>query len=85
MARSGSIQYRRVEFANIVRSISSFGLGHRVIDETGLQGNYDIDLQWTPGDRRSFAAALEASGLQCKEKEEVRKVRKLHLTGPAAK
>ena len=30
-----------------------------VVDETGLTGNYDMNVEWTPGDRASLDAALK--------------------------
>jgi uncharacterized protein (TIGR03435 family) len=47
-----------------------------VVDETKLEGDYDIKLTWTNGDEPSLAAALAAYGLEIRR--EVRAVPILH-------
>jgi uncharacterized protein (TIGR03435 family) len=77
MARQGSISYRKVPFRSIAQALGSFALGKGVVDETGLQGDYDIDFEWTPGDAKSFKTALADCGLQVIT--EPRKVRQLKV------
>lgn len=78
VARAGAVTMQKVAIDRIVSMLGSFGLGTAMLDETGLTGDYDIDLQWTPGDEQSFTAALAACGLQWRN--EVRKQRQLLLT-----
>jgi uncharacterized protein (TIGR03435 family) len=37
-------------------------VGRPVVDESGLQGNYDMELEWTPDGRPGEPAAAETSG-----------------------
>ena len=47
-------------------------LSRRIVDKTGLTGNYDIDLKWTPDDQQGtsdagptlFTALAEQLGLK---------------------
>ncbi len=77
MARNGSIHFVRVPFENIVAVLGTYGLNKVMLDETGLAGEHDIDLEWTPGSATRFAAALNACGLEYVN--EPRKVKKLVL------
>ncbi|MEO6597052.1 MAG: TIGR03435 family protein [Planctomycetota bacterium] len=77
MARSGAVQFKKVAIDRIVQTIGSFAYGKAMIDETGLQGEYDVNLEWTPGDKQSFEKALADCGLQVSK--EPRKVRKLKV------
>jgi len=45
--RGGPVTAQGVPLANLVRLLSR-QLGRTVLDETGLMGNYDFTLQWTP-------------------------------------
>jgi uncharacterized protein (TIGR03435 family) len=49
----GEIEATSISFSNLLASLSAL-LGRRVIDKTGLQGLYDMKLQWTPD---AFSAA----------------------------
>ncbi len=77
MARRGSIDYTKVDMASIAQVLGSFGSGKELLDETGLQGEFDFKLQWTHGDPVSFAAALKDCGLEIRT--EPRKVRRLKV------
>jgi uncharacterized protein (TIGR03435 family) len=78
MARSGSIKYVKIPFPKIAEIIGSLGYRSSIVDETGLTGEYDLTLEWTPGDTASFEAALKKAGLQVTK--ESRKVRRLLLS-----
>jgi uncharacterized protein (TIGR03435 family) len=79
MARNGSIRFVKVPFERIVAVLGSFGLGGALLDETGLSGEHDIELEWTPGKVSEFKRALQGCGLEVVN--EPRQVRKLVL-GP---
>lgn len=44
---SGQLKGRSAPISQLALTLSTI-LGRRVVDETGLAGKYDIDLQWTP-------------------------------------
>ena len=76
---NGTVSSRGVPLANFVRNLGG-ATGRFVIDKTGLDGPYDLDLQWTPdpapgagappqGDGVSlFAAMQEQLGLKLEAK-----------------
>ena len=50
MTNTGSITFKKTTvsiFANVLSGV----LGRKVSDKTGLQGNFDVDLHWTPDER----------------------------------
>jgi uncharacterized protein (TIGR03435 family) len=50
MTNTGSITFKKTTvstFANVLSGV----LGRKVIDKTGLEGNFDVDLHWTPDER----------------------------------
>ncbi len=64
MARSGTVKLERVGMQTLAKLLGSYAGGKLGVDETGLEGVYDISLQWTPGNKESLAAALAAHGLE---------------------
>lgn len=76
-ARSGTVTLQKVPMAEIADAIGSFAFGKRMLDETELDGDWDIDLQWTPGDKESLVQALAACGLHYVS--EPRRLRKLDV------
>ncbi len=50
MSDTGSVTFKKTTvstFANVLSGV----LGRKVIDKTGLQGNFNADLHWTPDER----------------------------------
>ena len=50
MSDTGSVTFKKTTvstFANVLSGV----LGRKVIDKTGLQGNFNVDLHWTPNER----------------------------------
>jgi uncharacterized protein (TIGR03435 family) len=50
----GQFSGQGVQLEMLTRSLSS-QLGRPVIDRTGLKGNFDFKLEWTPDPGQSFA------------------------------
>lgn len=76
-ARRGGFDYTKVDMASIAQVLGSITSGKELFDETGLQGEFDFKLQWTPGDQASFTEALKDCGLEIRT--EPRKVRRLKI------
>ncbi len=65
------IEVRTGPIASLAFTLSDI-LGRTVVDKTGLTGNYDIDLKWTPDDQEGapdagptlFTALVEQLGLK---------------------
>lgn len=54
---NGEIEVRNGPIASLVFCLSEGIAGRNVIDKTGLTGNYDIDLKWTPDDQEGTSDA----------------------------
>ncbi len=58
----GPVTGQGISIENLARLLSQ-QLGRTVLDETGLTGNYDFTLQWTPDDRAGpMSAATQGGG-----------------------
>ena len=57
-AGNGNVSMRGVPLSNFVRNLGGM-TGRFVIDKTGLNGPFDLDLQWTPDSAPAGAPALE--------------------------
>ena len=71
IARPGSTQFgwgllkgQGVSMANLARELSQQHLGRPVVDKTGLAGQYDFTLKWTPDQGRSPMFKGTESGQQ---------------------
>lgn len=78
-ARAGAIHGKGQKSEYLATMAGLFGYGKKAIDETGLTGIYDIDLEWIPGDAESFNAGLAKLGFEMIEAP--RKVRELVISG----
>lgn len=47
----------------ITRALGSIVFDRVVVDETGMEGTYRLDVDWEPDDQESAVAALRSSGL----------------------
>lgn len=61
--RPGSLIADRVSVRQIAEMVER-ELRRPVVDETGLEGEYGIEMVWEPGDAESLTAAVEALGLE---------------------
>lgn len=62
MAYGGGRLLGKVPMSGVARGLW-MSLQKPVVDETGLQGEYDFDLEWKDGDRAALDALLAAQGL----------------------
>jgi len=61
----GDIRGHGIPISFLARSLSQMGgLGRPVLDETGLKGNYDIDLKWTSEVNSPGAMPAPSSGAE---------------------
>lgn len=65
-AEPGHLSLVNAELARVSRMLE-FLLDRPVIDETGVSGSYDVELEWKPDDLASLRAALEEAGLNLEE------------------
>lgn len=73
MARHGSINYIKVKVSQIVKVLGTYGFHQAVVDETGLSGDYDLNIRWNVADKDSFLKALTELGFShTKEKRMTR-------------
>jgi uncharacterized protein (TIGR03435 family) len=57
---SNQMSGAKVPMSHFAANLSKF-LGRTVVDKTGLDGAYDIDLQWTPDETQAFLPTGPAS------------------------
>ncbi len=90
----GKIVIQGSNISALVKQLSYQGLDHPVIDETGLTGLYDINLQWSPVNESTsnvappplFTALEEQLGLKLKfDKKPLDVIVVDHIDKPSAK
>jgi uncharacterized protein (TIGR03435 family) len=70
--RRGGLELQHARMFDLARMVAGFSGGGLAADETGLDGRYDVKLEWIAGDRESLAEALAAYGLEVRrERREV--------------
>jgi uncharacterized protein (TIGR03435 family) len=62
MAYGGGRLLGKVPMSDVARALWG-SLGKPVVDETGLKGEYDFDMEWKADDRAALDALLAAQGL----------------------
>jgi uncharacterized protein (TIGR03435 family) len=73
MARHGIINYTKVNCGEIIKLLGTFGFGETVVDETGLSGDYDLQMEWNVADKSAFLKALTDLGFSyTKEKRKTK-------------
>jgi uncharacterized protein (TIGR03435 family) len=60
MMGRGSIIGQGVGVSSLLNVLSNQRLGRPIFDKTGLTGNYDFDLHWTPDDAPPMAGGAQA-------------------------
>ena len=60
MMGRGNLTGQAVPITNLVTMLSNQRLGRPLYDKTGLAGNYDFDLHWTPDDAPPMAGGAQA-------------------------
>ena len=64
----GRIQGRGVDFWSLGNSLE-YAAATPVVDETGFEGRFDVDLEWDPVDPGSLGEALAELGLELEPAE----------------
>lgn len=80
MARSGQIHAIHADMGWLSRTIGGFVYDADAVDETGISGFFDFDINWTPGNTKAFEKSLNDLGLTVVK--ERRKVRQLQIVPP---
>ena len=62
MAYGGGRLLGKVPLSEVAHALW-MSLDKPVVDETGLKGEYDFDMEWKPGDRAALDALLAAQGM----------------------
>jgi uncharacterized protein (TIGR03435 family) len=57
---SGTLQGIGQPLSRLATALSGFGFDGMVVDRTGLAGNFDIEMQWTPEILRTASAGTPA-------------------------
>ncbi len=57
--RAGAIELHRISMTALAVALSNL-TGEAVLDKTGIKGNYNVKLEWTPDDRRGRGSASDA-------------------------
>lgn len=69
-AGPGRITLRNVTMAGFARLLQNFVLDRPVVDQTGLDGSFDLTLEWTP-DQSQYAALGPLPQLQASDKPDI--------------
>ncbi len=79
-SRHGKIKGPKTTMANLAKLVGGYGYNVPAIDETGLTGFYDINLEWTADSVQGLQKALSDIGLSLSL--EKRKIKKLKVSEP---
>ncbi len=85
VARHGRIALTRIPMSQLAQFLGTFAGNAIGVDETNLDGVYDVTLTWTMGDEPSLAAALTAYGLEVRKERRAVPILHPRLEGAATK